>query len=67
MRDGVAHCGRFGAVAVLLAATARRWWHDRELAHCPQCGNNQLTPPSPSMGSLRICLTCGVVGEPEVS
>ena len=43
------------------------WWHDRELAHCPQCGNNQLTPPSPSMGNLRICLTCGVVGEPEAS
>jgi hypothetical protein len=41
------------------------WWHDKELANCPLCGKRQLTPPSPSMGYLRVCLTCGVVEEPE--
>jgi hypothetical protein len=43
------------------------WWHDKELAECPRCRNRQLTPPSPSMGDLRVCLTCGVVDEPEGS
>ena len=43
------------------------WWHDKELADCPHCGNRQLTPPSPSMGDLRICLMCGVVDQPEAS
>jgi hypothetical protein len=40
------------------------WWHDQELADCPHCGNRRLTPPSPSMGHLRVCLTCGIVDEP---
>jgi hypothetical protein len=43
------------------------WWHDNELAVCPDCGNKQLTPPSPSMGEMRVCLTCGIIGEPDSS
>jgi hypothetical protein len=43
------------------------WWHDEELAPCPRCGDRRLTPPSPSMDGMRVCLTCGVVGEPEGS
>jgi hypothetical protein len=43
------------------------WWHDKELVACPLCGERQLTPSSPSMGGMRVCLTCGVVGEPEVA
>jgi hypothetical protein len=41
------------------------WWHAEELGRCPQCGNRHLTPPSPSMGGMRVCLTCGVIGKPE--
>jgi hypothetical protein len=41
------------------------WWHDEELVPCPSCGNKQLTPSSPSMAGMRVCLTCGVLGEPD--
>jgi hypothetical protein len=41
------------------------WWHDKELNDCPRCGNRRMTPPSPSMDGLRICLSCGVIDEPE--
>jgi hypothetical protein len=43
------------------------WWHDQELVSCPQCGGKRLTPPSPSLDGRRICLSCGVVEEPEAS
>jgi hypothetical protein len=41
------------------------WWHDDELVPCPRCGNKQLTPSSPSMAGMRVCLTCGLIGEPD--
>jgi hypothetical protein len=44
-------------------AVVSGWWHDNELAACPRCGNRRLTPPSPSMSGMRICLTCGVVDD----
>jgi hypothetical protein len=46
-------------------AVVSGWWHDTELAPCPRCGNRRLTPPSPSLSGMRICLTCGVVDEIE--
>ena len=39
------------------------WWYDDELELCPRCANKQLTPPSPSMIGMRVCLTCGIVDE----
>jgi DNA-directed RNA polymerase subunit RPC12/RpoP len=49
------------------SALVSGWWHDNELAACPHCGNKRLTPPSPSMDGLRVCLTCGVIEEPDAS
>jgi hypothetical protein len=46
-------------------AVVSGWWHDKELAPCPRCGNRRLTPPSPLMDGMRICLACGVVDEIE--
>jgi hypothetical protein len=46
-------------------AVVSGWWHDNELAACPRCGNRRMTPPSPLMSGMRICLTCGVVDEAE--
>jgi hypothetical protein len=46
-------------------AVVSGWWHDQELAPCPRCGDRRLTPSSPSMDGRRICLTCGVIEEPE--
>jgi DNA-directed RNA polymerase subunit RPC12/RpoP len=43
------------------------WCHDEELALCPRCGDKRLTPPSPSMAGMRVCLTCGVIVEPKGS
>jgi hypothetical protein len=44
-----------------------RWWHEDELEPCPRCGTTQLTPPSPSMVGMRVCLRCGIVDDPEVA
>ena len=41
-----------------------RWFDDRDLSVCPQCGELRLTPPSPATPD-RVCLTCGVLPEPE--
>jgi hypothetical protein len=41
------------------------WWNDNELADCPRCGDRRLTPSSPSMDGRRVCLTCGVIDEPN--
>jgi hypothetical protein len=46
-------------------AVVSGWWHDNELAACPRCGNRRMTPPSPLMSGMRICLTCGVIDEAE--
>ena len=35
--------------------TMSRGWHDDEMESCPHCGNKLLTPPSPSMISMRVC------------
>jgi ribosomal protein S27E len=34
-----------------------------ELELCPDCGNEQLLPPSPT-ALMRVCLECGVVPKP---
>jgi hypothetical protein len=41
------------------------WWHDDELALCPRCEQRRLTPSSPSLDGMRVCLTCGIVGASE--
>jgi hypothetical protein len=33
------------------------------LESCPRCGNKRLSPPSPSMVGMRVCLSCGIVDE----
>jgi hypothetical protein len=38
-------------------------WDD-VLDVCPVCGGQRLTPASPSIFGLRVCLTCGIVPPP---
>jgi hypothetical protein len=48
-------------------AVVSGWWHDNELTLCPRCEDRRLTPASPSMDGMRVCLACGIVGDPERS
>ena len=44
-----------------------KWLQGDELERCPECGEKQLVPPSPT-ALIRLCLACGVVpkpGQPE--
>jgi hypothetical protein len=41
----------------------KHWFREDELELCPECGENQLVPPSPA-ARMRICLGCGVVPKP---
>jgi hypothetical protein len=38
-------------------------WAD-VLELCPICGGQRLTPASPALAGLRVCLTCGMVPMP---
>jgi hypothetical protein len=58
---------RYGAMNDIQAPDLSHWWHDDEMESCPTCGNMQLTPPSPSMVGMRVCLTCGIVNDPQVA
>jgi hypothetical protein len=41
----------------------RSWFQAGELELCPECGEQQLIPPSP-LALIRLCLNCGVVPRP---
>jgi hypothetical protein len=41
-----------------------KWFSADELELCPDCGERQLVPPSPT-AAMRLCLACGVVPKPE--
>ena len=45
------------------------WWSEEELEPCPQCGESKLTPTSLDVDSMemRVCLTCGVIPQPEAA
>jgi hypothetical protein len=40
-----------------------KWFKPAELEICPDCGEQQLVPPSPT-ALIRLCLACGVVPKP---
>ncbi len=40
-----------------------KWVQVDELETCPDCGEQQLVPPSPT-ALIRLCLACGVVPKP---
>jgi hypothetical protein len=41
----------------------RTWFQASELELCPECGEQQLVPPSP-LALIRLCLACGVLTRP---
>jgi hypothetical protein len=42
-------------------------WYDDEFELCPRCGEKQADASSPSMIGLRVCLSCGIVTDPQVA